>query len=56
MLRKFQEEVFKAADEYANDCVFNPEEHKDAVESIATDFVEGANWAYEFLNSRENAQ
>ena len=35
--------------EYAMDCVFNPEEHMDAVESIAADYIEGAYTAYELL-------
>lgn len=35
--------------EYAMDCVFNPEEHMGAVESIAADYIEGAYVAYELL-------
>lgn len=54
-LKEFQDLVFDAADKYAEDCVFNPEDHQDAVEAIATDFVEGANWAYQLLTSKENA-
>lgn len=54
-LKEFQDLVFDAADEYAEECVFNPEDHQDAVESIAADFVEGANWAYQLLTSEENA-
>lgn len=54
-LKEFQDLMFNAADEYAEDCVFNPEDHPDAVEAIATDFEEGANWAYQLLTSENNA-
>lgn len=43
----------EAALEYANECVMDPEEHQDAVDAIATDFEEGAAWAYSVLEGEE---
>lgn len=38
-----------AALEYANKCIIDPEEHQDSVDAVATDFEEGAIWAYSIL-------
>lgn len=46
---EFINQIESEAMEYAMDCVFNPEEHMDAVEGIAADYIEGAYAAYELL-------
>lgn len=46
---EFINRIESEAMEYAMDCVFDPEEHMNVVEGIATDFIEGAYTAYEFL-------
>lgn len=46
---EFINRIESEATKYATECVFNPEEHLDAVKSIATDYIEGAYKAYELL-------
>lgn len=46
---EFINQIESEAMEYAMECVFNPEEHMDAVEGIAADYIEGAYRAYELL-------
>lgn len=49
---EFVEAIEKAADDYAKGCVMDADEHEDAVDAIASDFIEGAMKAYELLHGR----
>lgn len=49
---EFIKEIEKAADDYARGCVMDADEHEDAVDAIASDFIEGAMKAYELLRGR----
>lgn len=46
---EFLNKIYELATEHAKSCVFDPEEHADAVEAIAYDFSEGAYAAYRLL-------
>lgn len=45
----FLKEMAKAATAYAETTVYQPELHKDAVDSVFQDFMEGASSAYDML-------
>ena len=49
----FLKEIAKAATAYAEQTVYQPELHKDAVDSVFQDFMEGASTAYNILNKSE---
>ena len=50
----FLKEMAKAATAYAEATVYQPELHKDAVDSVFQDFMEGASTAYDILTQSEN--
>lgn len=47
---EFVEIIEKDAEQYAESCVCDADEHDDAVEAIAADYIEGAMRAFEILN------
>lgn len=47
---EFVETIEKDAEQYAKSCVCDADEHDDAVEAIAADYIEGAMRAFEILN------
>lgn len=49
----FLKEIAKAATAYAEETVYQPELHRDAVDAIFQDFMEGASTAYDILNKSE---
>lgn len=44
------EEFVETIEKYAKSCVCDADEHDDAVEAIAADYIEGAMRAFEILN------
>lgn len=50
----FLKEVAKAATAYAEATVYQPELHKDAIDSVFQDFMEGASTAYDILTQNES--
>lgn len=44
----------KAATAYAETTVYQPELHKDAVDSVFQDFMEGASSAYDMLTQNKD--
>lgn len=50
----FLKEVAKAATAYAEETVYQPELHKDAIDSVFQDFMEGASTAYDILTQNES--
>lgn len=50
----FLKEMAKAATAYAEATVYQPELHKDAVDSVFQDFMEGASTAYDILTQNES--
>lgn len=50
----FLKEVAKAATAYAEATVYQPELHKDAVDSVFQDFMEGASSAYDTLTQNKD--
>ena len=50
----FLKEIAKAAIAYAEATVYQPELHKDAVDSVFQDFMEGASTAYDILTQNES--
>lgn len=51
----FLKEMAKAATAYAEATVYQPELHKDAVDSVFQDFMEGASTAYDTLTQNESS-
>lgn len=49
----FLKEMAKAATAYAEATVYQPELHKDAVDSVFQDFMEGASTAYDILTEKQ---
>ena len=49
----FLKEMAKTATAYAEQTVYQPELHKDAVDAVFQDFMEGASTAYNILNKSE---
>lgn len=49
----FLKEMAKTATVYAEETVYQPELHKDAVDAVFQDFMEGASAAYDILNTFE---
>lgn len=49
----FLKEMDKAATAYAETTVYQPELHKDAVDSVFQDFMEGASTAYDILTEKQ---
>lgn len=49
----FLKEMAKAATAYAGATVHQPELHKDAVDSVFQDFMEGASTAYDILTEKQ---
>lgn len=49
----FLKEMAKAATAYAETTVYQPELHKDAVDSVFQDFMEGASTAYDILTEKQ---
>ena len=47
---EFVEAIEKNDEQYAKSCVCDADEHDDAVEAIAADYIEGAMRAFEILN------
>lgn len=47
---EFVKTIEKDAEQYAKSCVCDADEHDDAVEVIAADYIEGAMRAFEILN------
>lgn len=47
---EFVETIEKDAEQYAKSRVYDADEHDDAVEAIAADYIEGAMRAFEILN------
>lgn len=50
----FLKEMAKAATAYAEVTVYQPELHKDTVDSVFQDFMEGASSAYDMLTQNES--
>ena len=50
----FLKEVAKAATAYAEETVYQPKLHKDAIDSVFQDFMEGASTAYNILTQNES--
>lgn len=50
----FLKEVAKAATAYAEETVYQPELHKDTIDSVFQDFMEGASTAYDILTQNES--
>ena len=50
----FLKEMAKAATAYAEATVYQPELHKDAIDSVFQDFMEGASTAYDILTQNES--
>lgn len=46
----FLKEMAKTATVYAEETVYQPELHRDAVDAVFQDFMEGASTAYDMLN------
>ena len=50
---EFDQIILNEAETYAREIVIDAEEHDDAVEAIMSDFIEGAETAWQLLITKE---
>lgn len=50
--KNFTELMYLRAQDYAESCVYKPEQEREIVETIVSDFMAGAIDAYKILNDR----
>lgn len=50
---EFDQIILNKAEIYAREIVIDAEEHDDAVEAIMSDFIEGAETAWQLLTTKE---